>query len=58
MYEVNLEALLTYAASKTTFESTSEFTDEDRFVVLSTCSYEFDDARYIVIGVMRPEYGA
>ncbi|MDR2360347.1 MAG: class B sortase [Oscillospiraceae bacterium] len=58
MYEVNLEALLTYAAPKTTFDSAVKYTDEDRFLVLSTCSYEFDDARYIVIGVMIPEYGA
>jgi sortase B len=54
MYEVNLEDLLACAALKTTFESPAAYTDKDRFLVLSTCSYEFDDARYIVIGVMRP----
>lgn len=58
MYEINLNALLSYAASKTTFESGAGYTDGDRVVVLSTCSYEFDDARYVVIGVLRPEYGA
>lgn len=58
IYETNLEALLSYASSKTTFESSTEYTDRDKFIVLSTCSYEFDDARYIVIGVLRPEYGA
>ena len=26
---------------------------QDRFIVLSTCSYEFDEARYIVIGVVE-----
>lgn len=56
MYEVNRSALLSYAASKTTFESSAEYTDQDRFLVLSTCTYEFDDARYVVIGVLRPEY--
>lgn len=58
MYEINLEALLTYASSKTTFVSTVEYTDDARFIVLSTCSYEFDDARYIVVGVLQPEFGA
>lgn len=58
MYDLNLDALLSYAAIKTTFESGAEYTDSDRFVVLSTCSYEFDDARYIVIGVLRPEQGS
>lgn len=57
MYEANLEALLTYAASKTTFDSNIDFTDNSNFVVFSTCSYDFDNARYIVIGVLRPEYG-
>jgi sortase B len=56
MYEVNLEALLTCASSTTTFKSAAAYTDTDRFVVLSTCSYEFDDARYIIVGVLRPEY--
>ncbi|GLC82678.1 sortase domain-containing protein [Lacrimispora brassicae] len=57
MYEVNRKALLSYASSKTTFESSAEYTEGDRFLVLSTCSYEFDDARYIVVGILRPEAG-
>lgn len=54
MYEINLPSLLAYAAYNTTFTSPVEYTETDRFVVLSTCSYEFDDARYVVIGVLRP----
>lgn len=55
MYELNLSSLLSYAAHNTTFESDVTYTEEDQFVVLSTCSYEFDDARYVVIGVLRSE---
>lgn len=55
MYEINRGALLEYASSKSTFESRTVYTKDDRFIVLATCSYEFDDARYIVIGVLRPE---
>lgn len=56
VYEENLSALLIYAAHNTTFENSAEYTEEDRFIVLSTCSYEFDDARYVVIGKLEPEY--
>ena len=57
MYESNLSSLLSFAAHNTTFTSNVSYKDGDRFLVLSTCSYEFDDARYIVLGVLRPEYG-
>lgn len=55
MYETNLDSLLEFAASETTFKSGVTYTESDRFLVLSTCSYDFDDARYIVIGVLRQE---
>ncbi len=35
---------------KSTFQSDVTYTDDDRLVTLSTCSYERDDARYVVIG--------
>jgi hypothetical protein len=25
--------------------------------VLSTCSYEYENARYFVVGLLQPEYG-
>jgi sortase B len=53
MYKENVNALLAYAAYNTTFESGAAYADGDRLVVMSTCSYEFDDARYLVIGVLR-----
>ena len=54
MYEANLESLLDYAAYHTTFDSRAACSQEDRILVLSTCSYDFDDARYFVVGVLRP----
>ena len=56
MFEANLPALLAYAQHNTTFVAEEAYTEADRFVVLSTCSYEFDDARYILIGKLVPEY--
>jgi len=53
MFEVNLDSLLTYAARNTTFKSEAQYSPDDRLIVLSTCSYEFDNARYIVVGVLR-----
>ena len=38
------------AKAESTFQSDVEVSIEDRIVVLSTCTYEFDDARYVVIG--------
>ena len=53
MHSENLESLLEYAKANTTFHSRVEFMDGDRVVALSTCSYEFNDARYVVLGVLR-----
>ena len=53
MYDLNLDALLDYAASNTTFESGVGYAKGDRVVAMSTCSYEFNDARYVVLGILR-----
>ena len=53
MREGNLEALLAYAGDNTTFESGAVYEEGDRIVALSTCSYEFNDARYVVLGALR-----
>lgn len=38
------------AKAESTFQSDVEVGIEDRICVLSTCTYEFNDARYVVIG--------
>jgi sortase B len=53
MYPENVESLLAYAAYNTTFESGAEYSEGDRVVAMSTCSYEFNNARYVVLGVLR-----
>jgi len=35
-----------------TFKSIADVCAEDRFITLSTCSYEFENARYVVVGVI------
>lgn len=44
------DAILSNALSKSTFRTSAEFQPEDRFVTLSTCAYDFQDARYVLIG--------
>ena len=53
MYSENIDDLLAYAAENTTFKSGVEYNEGDRIVALSTCSYEFDEARYVVLGILR-----
>ena len=37
-----------------TFQSTATYTEEDSFITLSTCSYEFNNARYVLVGKLVP----
>ena len=53
MFDVNLDAFMAYAAQNTTFLSEVEYTQGEKIAVLSTCSDEFDGARYVLMGVMR-----
>jgi sortase B len=55
MYQENLDSLLSYAAANTTFSSDVTYQQDDKLVALSTCSYEFNDARYVVLGVLKGE---
>lgn len=59
MFEENVDELVSFAAHHTTFESGAAYkagAAGDRIVAMSTCSYEFDNARYVVLGILRPEY--
>lgn len=38
------------AIENSTFSADIQLTPGDRFLCLSTCSYEFDDARYVLVG--------
>ena len=53
MLAENADSLIEYAMENSTFSSDVEIQWNDRVVVLSTCSYEYNNARYIVIGVLR-----
>ena len=38
---------------KSTFKSSVEITTEDNIITLSTCSYEFKNARYVLVGKLK-----
>ena len=47
------EAWLIQAQERSTFDSSVKPTSNDRILTLSTCSYEFSNARYVVLGVLQ-----
>lgn len=47
------DALLAVNRESSTFATDVEIADTDRFVTFSTCSYEFNDARYVLTGILR-----
>lgn len=46
--------LLRIVAAQSDFVSDVLPANDERLITLSTCSYEFDDARYVLVGVLRP----
>ena len=40
--------------SRSNFDSGVEVTSSDHIMTLSTCSYEYDDARYVVLCKIVP----
>lgn len=53
MFEENVPELLEFGAGRTTFSSDVRWEEGDRILALSTCEYDFDDARYVVLGILR-----
>lgn len=51
--EAEFAEFLRNAKDKSTFKSNVEITENDTIITLSTCSYEYNNARYIVIGKMN-----
>ena len=47
------ESTITDIIAKSTFNSEVEIVAEDSIITLSTCSYEFNNARYVVIGKLN-----
>ncbi len=47
------DALIAKALLQSTFQSEVEIEDTDRLITLSTCAYEFEDARYVLVGVLK-----
>ena len=50
----NALALVKAAMENTALPASEQVSWQDRFLVLSTCSYEFENARYILIGRLVP----
>ncbi len=47
------ENFISELREKSTFKSEYVFSPDDRYVMLSTCSYSYKDARYVLIGVLK-----
>ncbi len=47
-------ALADKARRKSSFVSDVEVTEEDKLITLSTCVYDYENARYVLVGVLRP----
>jgi sortase B len=53
MMSESIGEFMAYAAQNTTFVSGASYAEGERVVVLSTCSSEFNDARYLAVGILR-----
>ena len=49
------ESWLIQAQDRSTFYSDVKPTSNDQILTLSTCSYEFNNARYVVLGVLQEQ---
>lgn len=51
--EEDIQAWLNEAIICSEFESSVQFSPGDRLMTLSTCSYEFNDARFVLVGILK-----
>lgn len=51
--EIEFENWINSAIERSCFESNIHPSAEDRILTLSTCSYEFDDARFVLLGTLE-----
>lgn len=47
------ETVITLLKANSSFHSTVEIAEGDGIITLSTCSYDFDDARYVLVGKLN-----
>ena len=50
--EEEVQAWIDAAIARSTFTSDVKPKPGDRLLTLSTCSYEFGDARFVVVGIL------
>lgn len=50
------DTLANMASRKSSFRSDVKVEEEDRLVTMSTCVYDYEDSRYVLVGILR-EFG-
>lgn len=51
--EDNFSSFINNSISKSTFTSDTDIKSIDRIITLSTCSYEYENARYVLLGSLK-----
>jgi sortase B len=52
--ETDFLTYIVWLKSRSTFSSSVDVKPHDRIITLATCSYEYDNARYVVFGKLIP----
>ena len=48
--------LIEKAKRNSTFKSDVDVTENDKIITLSTCSYDFEDARFVLLGILKVDF--